>query len=193
MRIGISGAGSTGKTTVMRMVAEKLNMPMLPSVVRGVFARHGLNEKDQLNMLPSEAWELQHEIFEARIAAEHATPSFISDRTLVDHMAYCLFRASGAIPDEASDVYMEIMRDSVKAYDAIFFLRPLNVITTKEDGFRQNGKGYEIAMDILMRGLYDHIRYFPCPVFSTTAEDRADEIIKVIARLAQKTTPLTEL
>jgi AAA domain len=182
MRIGISGAGATGKSTVMQMVAAELGIPMLPSVVRGVFARHGLNEKDQLNMLPSEAWELQREIFEARIAAEHATPNFISDRTLVDHMAYCLFRASGAIPDEASDSYMAIMHESLKTYDAVFFLSPIATITRKRDGFRQNGKAYEIAMDILMRGLYDYIQYYPHPVRSASAEDRVDEIIKLYAR-----------
>jgi dephospho-CoA kinase len=61
VRVGFTGAGATGKSTVIREIALLSDCPpILTSVARGVFAERGLSSESQQDaMTPAERWDLQ--------------------------------------------------------------------------------------------------------------------------------------
>lgn len=94
MRIGMSGTGGVGKSTVLEAI--KLKYPHLKqplSSAREVFKRRGIGETSQRHMTPEALIALQEEI------STHWLHQFqtiegdsVWDRTFVDHYAYGLVR-----------------------------------------------------------------------------------------------------
>ena len=155
MKIGFCGSGGIGKSTVLAALAPLIDVPTLPSVARSVFERWKITEADQLGMSPAELWSLQKEIFDARVEAEkEMNGHFISDRTLVDHMAYCLLRANAGMSTKDFEVYEEKMLFSMNGYDLVcYFPFMLATHVYINDGFRQTDAVYQIAIDRMMMGL----------------------------------------
>lgn len=80
-RIAIVGSFSTGKTTLSTALAEKLDLPLLPDVARGLSS---LGFKLDQDATP----ELEALIFLKQFNAEASTPEFVADYSLVHVMAY---------------------------------------------------------------------------------------------------------
>jgi hypothetical protein len=80
-RIAIVGSFSTGKTTLSTALAEKLNLPLLPDVARGLAS---LGFKLDTEATP----ELETLIFLKQFNAEASTPEFVADYSLIHVMAY---------------------------------------------------------------------------------------------------------
>ena len=136
MKIGFTGAGSTGKTTTLELIKDHISIPVLPSTTRQVFERWGINEDAQENMSPEDKWKLQKDIFDNRFNTENqAGEDFISDRTLLDNYAYCKLRCYLAITEEEDNELKQKVIDNLKNYDAVFYFpmtfRPV------PDGLRQ--------------------------------------------------------
>src|SRR5918999_2372024 len=80
-RIAIVGSFSTGKTTLSTALAEKLDLPLLPDVARGLAS---LGFKLDMEATP----ELEALIFLKQYNAEASTPEFVADYSLIHVMAY---------------------------------------------------------------------------------------------------------
>lgn len=184
MKAGFSGAGGTGKSAVLE--ALNLPIPVLPSVARSVYERRGIKESDQLTMNPIQLWDLQKDIFNTRVAAEEKMDgSFISDRTLVDHMAYCLIRANAGMPADEYKTYEDKMLFSMSGYSLVVYF-PFDPKAYKiNDGFRQADVPYQVAVDIMIYGLLQkhRINFIVAPHWSYPIVERADEIRKRIVRI----------
>lgn len=161
MRIGFTGAGGTGKSTTLAIVVRMLEafgmgVPVLGSVTRSVFQRRGLTEADQESMSPEDRLNLQMEIFSERRAAEKAIGgAFISDRTLVDHFAYCLFRNYAVIGDVDHTALLDEAVESAASYDALFYF-PIS-FTPPADGLRQAGVAYNYCIDAIISKVIDGV------------------------------------
>lgn len=80
-RIAILGSFSTGKTTLAEAAAEPLGLPLLPEVAREVAAEGFQLDK---NATP----EVETLIFLRQYRNEMQHPEFLSDRSLLDVIAY---------------------------------------------------------------------------------------------------------
>lgn len=175
MRIGFTGAGGTGKTTTAKIVAERLGIPFLPSVSRGVFAQFGLTESSQNDMTPAQLLELQSAIFEAFREQESQYEQYVADRTLLDHLVYCLYRCNRAITHEKLSDMRFSVHDHMARLDVVVYT-PLGCVRPEQDGFREFNEAYNYLIDAAIRGLalfYDH-------VFTLTAgtpQQRAERVV----------------
>ena len=121
MKLGFMGSGATGKTTTAKIIAPYLGLEYQSSVPRIVFERRGLNEAKQRNMSRFDRWSLQKEIFEEKLKQDAEVLTGVFDRTLLDHLAYCLYRCSDTVPDNIYSSYLELVRENVTKYDYLFY------------------------------------------------------------------------
>jgi thymidylate kinase len=173
-RIGLTGAGGVGKTTVFNLLND-VDLPKLGSVTRRVWNRWGITEADQENMSPEDRLKLQFDIFAEREKAElEIGDDFISDRTLLCHYAYCVFRNYGLITDkEFEDLELRVVAN-LSTYDWIFYF-PMT-FTPHSDGLRQTGNAYNACIDGL---IFRFLEKFSIPyvrIKNGTPEVRAEQI-----------------
>jgi len=153
MRVGLCGAGSTGKTTIARRVSAQFGIPFLPSVARSVMVDEwGLeSEMDFLRLPTAEQDQCQDMMFVRRLQAEMALESFVGDRTLLDHAAYQLLHCGARMDAATVDDMFGKMVAATARLSLLFFLPCTNMIKT-DDRFRNGTDGMRNAVDALIRG-----------------------------------------
>lgn len=182
-RIGFTGAGGTGKTTVLNVL--DLNeyvrgLPRLSSPTRAVFARWGITEADQESMTPDDKLRLQMEIFSERVSAEERVgDTFLSDRTLLDNYAYCLFRNYERLDRHSLELLESQVQANLKLYTHIFYFPIL--FDPPSDGFRQVGFAYNRCIDSIIQSFLTRNRVASFVVPMGTPEERARFVLNRIA------------
>lgn len=137
MRIAIVGSHSTGKTTLLRLLAERLEISTLSEVAREMIA-----ESDKLphHMTAEERGEFQMGILREQIRRELAAESFLSDRSVFDAVAYSFDTPSyGDLRSIAQS------HASERPYHRIFFL-PVE-FPLEGDGIRSQDEDYRLAVE----------------------------------------------
>lgn len=177
-RIGFTGTGGTGKSTVLNLIKDdaetELGTKLLPSVARKVFAEFDANESDQDSWSPHKKLDLQLAIIRARMDAESETGSFISDRTMIDHFAYTVFRCYDSVSDEVFDSLMKDVKDNLANYDFVFYF-PIHFVPPS-DGMRQDGEAYRYAIDSIIRAALTDLGVSYLTVPAGTPEERAEYV-----------------
>jgi predicted ATPase len=183
MKVGFIGVGGTGKSSTIELLRD-LGIPVLESVSRAVFKEWGWKEKDQRDAEPEVLLSFQRAIFDRKIAQEQGMPSFLSDRTLLDHLSYCFFRAGSALTEQQAKEMIAITEESLRQYDLLFFFS-YGLFNPPDDGVREHHYVSSILIDSIMRGLLHRFAqaYFEVPMGSV--ESRAafikDRIVETSA------------
>jgi len=149
-RIAIVGSFSTGKTTLAEAVAEPLGLPLLPEVAREVAALGFKLDKDATP-------ETETLIFLRQWRNELTHPGFVSDRSLVDVMAYAGWvldhqerRKEFALWDECLQIAEYQLRSQ---YTHVFYL-PIE-FGIVADGLRPMDPAFQADIDERMRAVLD--------------------------------------
>ena len=161
MKIYFSGAHSSGKSTLARYTSEKYKLPMISETARMILSEQEL-QIDSLRSNLDVANQYQKNVFDRQIIEETNHNEFVSDRCLIDILAYSGQHAS-ILPELVNSLefaqHLQFIKD---AKTCIFFVRPSKV-TLKSDGVREslNWDGV-VAIDAqikLLFQMYD-IKYF---------------------------------
>lgn len=154
---------------------NNLDIPKLGSVTRTVWNRWGITEADQENMTAADKLKLQFDIFaEREKAEEEMIDGFFSDRTLLCHYAYCVFRNYGMISDEEFEKLEIKVAQNLSQYDWLVYF-PMS-FTPPPDGLRQTGNAYNACIDgLIFRFLEKHsIPYVR--IKNGTPQERANQV-----------------
>lgn len=133
-KIYLTGAHSTGKTTLARHISEKCGLPMVTEVVRDIVSEWETSlEEARVNIKKVNA--LQNEIMCRQIEREKDIQNydFVSDRAM-DFMAYTAEYTTITNELYNSEKYKEYI-DWMSEDSIIFFVRPHPSLVEK-DGFR---------------------------------------------------------
>jgi hypothetical protein len=148
LRVAIVGSFSTGKTTLARLLAERLRLPLLPETAREVAALGFRLDKDA-------SPETEALIFLMQYNNELATSEFIGDRSLIDVMAYAGWvmdnqprRKETALWDECVRLAERRLRSS---YSHVYYL-PIEFPIVL-DGLRPNDPRFQKEIDDRLLGL----------------------------------------
>lgn len=136
MKIYIIGAHSIGKSTLARFVSEKYKLPMLTEVARSVLSEREL-QVDVLRSNLDVVDSYQSEVFYRQITTEEKYDSFVSDRSLIDCLAYSAQHSRVAhtlVADKSFKHYIQ----SLKYNNVIIFFVQPTTATLKNDGVREN-------------------------------------------------------
>ncbi|MFO0744895.1 MAG: ATP-binding protein [Myxococcota bacterium] len=121
MRIGIVGAAGTGKTTLAKALAAHLGAPYLPDYVQTVLRELGRDSWRGVSD-PKERRRIREEGLRRKIAAEADAERFVSDKTVVDYLAYWLQNQSEHEELTTNNAFVARCQTAVKRYDALVFL-----------------------------------------------------------------------
>lgn len=180
MKIGFVGAGGTGKTTTVKLIENFIPETYFPSVLRKIFAEEGITEAQQRHMSKHDKWRLQKKFFDAKVQQDHEQPNGLFDRTLLDHVAYCLFRCDDAIADTTLKSMLIVTEENMRKYDLLFYFPLYGTWEVPADGLRENHLAYQSAIDLLMQGLLVKfgLRYIRVP--DGAPDQRAQAVLKSI-------------
>lgn len=175
MKIYYTGAHSVGKSTLARYTSKQYNLPMLGEAARKVLSDRELNI-DALRSDIDIVNSYQLDIFNRQLIEEQKHKSFISDRSLLDCIAYSSQHTT-IVSELFSNKELHSYIQSLKSKNVIiFFIRPSKA-TLKDDGIREqlNWDGV-IAIDAMIKLLLEmySIRYF------TINTDSMQERIRIV-------------
>lgn len=152
MKVGFIGAGGTGKTSVLNALRGKISIPILPSVTKDILRENNITEADQNRMTPEERWILQKQIYARRLENEAQHTSFISDRTIIDHLFYCLQQCWSVMSSDETAKLIHIAKENINSYDLLFYFSTDNFLSTS-DPMIINSMAYSYLSDSAIRGL----------------------------------------
>jgi deoxyadenosine/deoxycytidine kinase len=175
MRIGITGAQSTGKTTLVNALKE------LPQFKDYTFATERSKYLRDLGIpLNTDSTLKGQTIFLAERVSELMHENLITDRTVIDVMAFT--NAAKSIKEADKISYEEYARNFINEYDYIFYVSPEGV-EIEVNGVRETNAEYRDLIDNTIANLlknYNHrIRNYH--QISGTTEQRIKQILETIS------------
>lgn len=153
MKIALTGAGGTGKTTLAKHIAEKWGVPYVGSVSREVMAEFGIaNEEAQATMTEADIFTFQVEIWKRRKRNLEKTAAFVTDRLALDNYVYSLRRSGKALDAPTRRQWEEDMVQDLYSMDLVLYC-PAGLFATADDGMRQTDVAHQHLIDAAIYGL----------------------------------------
>jgi len=174
MKIGLCGTMSVGKTTLVNALKE------LPEFKDYNFATERSKYLRDLGIpLNTDSTLKGQIIFLAERAAELLQENVITDRTVVDVMAFT--KAAESINYYEADAFDELARNLLHEYDYIFYVSP-NGVEMEDNGVRETDLEYRNLIDFII-GLNlqrNKHRIKKLTTLSGTTEERVETIKETI-------------
>lgn len=154
MRIGCCGAGGTGKTTTLNLVAKELpGLTLVRSGAREVFERWGIDEKAQRDMGPRARYSLQQEIAKLNLSRIRLNGRALFERTPLDMAAYTLWRCEEVMSKEEILDLLEETKSHLDLFELIFFFPVIPSWEDITDGLREDHLAGRMEHELLVLGL----------------------------------------
>ena len=175
MKIGLCGTMSVCKTTLVNALKKEAKFKNY--IFRTERSKYLNSIGIPLNMDSTLKGQL---VFAAERAAELMLPNIITDRTIIDVMAFCAL--SKSMGEAEKDHINGVLWHLIKEYDIIFHIDDLSV-PMEDNGVRETDKDYRLAVHKKISSILGMHKYMPGKVvtISGTTEERIDKIKSTIA------------
>ena len=173
MKIGLCGTMSVGKTTLVNALKE---LPEFKDYhFRTERSKHLMDLGIPLNTDSTLKGQL---VFASERAAELMQEKIITDRTIIDVMAFC--ELSKSMSDAEKQHINGVLWHLISEYDIIFHIDDLSV-PIEDNGVRETNKEYRLAIAKEIQEIIAEYRY-QCKIIniSGTTEDRVNQIKSVL-------------
>jgi nicotinamide riboside kinase len=174
MKIGFCGTMSVGKTTLVNALKE------LPEFKDYTFATERSKYLRDLGIpLNTDSTIKGQMVFLAERASELMVENIVTDRTVIDVMAFT--RAAKSIPYIISDQFETLALNLIREYDYIFYVSPEGV-EIEDNGVRTIDPEYRMEIDKNIQRLLDKYphKFKRLHRISGTTEERIQQIKQVI-------------
>ncbi|MCD6618810.1 AAA family ATPase [Aeromonas veronii] len=177
MRVGICGAHRVGKSTLARLLADRMALTMIDAGVSKVFAEMGLSPSSTLDA--SSRLSVQERILKKFEQVMSGGERVIIDRTPIDMVAYLLadmnqqhYQEAG-VSERVMDYIKECFETARKALDFVIYVPP-GIPLEQAEGKGLIDQGYIQATHWLMKSaLADSgVRYGTMPTGMIDLETR---------------------
>ena len=170
MKLGFCGTMSVGKTTLVNALKE------LPEFKNYKFATERSKYLNSIGIpLNTDSTLKGQLVFAAERAAELMQENMITDRTIIDVMAFC--ELSKSMSKAEKDHINGVLWHLIKEYDIIFHIDDLSV-PIEDNGVRETNKNYRLDIHQKISSILGMYRYMPGKVItiSGTTEERINKI-----------------
>lgn len=194
MRVGITGAGATGKSTLLQRCRQDTffkDYKFLGSVTRDVFKEVGVDgELAQHQRTPQQNYDLQRKILAKKhlqLLENADNQNIFSDRILLDHFAYLCTRTTESVTNSYFKTIHQMVKFDIQTYDIVFYCEPFATIET--EGFRDPSKTVQHLVDAVISAYLEKARLGDTTVVyignDTTVDQRLD-MVKQFIRMHSK-------
>lgn len=178
MRISISGSHSTGKTVLAERCYSILSSryPNKVNIIKEV-ARKVISKGFLLNQNATTDSYISYIFEQLRSEREAASQHVISDRSLVDLLAYIRTNADIKIPNYFVDMVEEITKLEVQYFDLYCYV-PIEFPSVL-DGVRPKQESYRVAIDKTLVDIFSeykvHVEYI-----TGSIENRCKKVLDIL-------------
>ena len=175
MRIGFTGTMSVGKTTLVNALRE------LPEFAHHTFATERSKYLRDLGIpLNTDSTIKGQVVFLAERASELMCENVITDRTIIDVMAFT--RLAKSIPYYMGDDFEQLSSHLIREYDYIFYISPEGV-ELEDNGVRTIDKEYRMNIDAEIKKIINSYKskIKTYVELSGTTEERIQKIKQVMS------------
>ena len=171
MKIGFCGTMSVGKTTLVKALKE------LPEFKDYTFRTERSKYLMEMGIpLNTDSTLKGQLVFAAERASELMQENIITDRTVVDVMAFCELSES---MDSAHKHYLNsTLYYLIQEYDYLFYVSPEGV-EVEDNGVRETDMKYRTAIDKKIKSITDSFRKNTVTISGTT-EERIKQVKQTI-------------
>jgi len=173
MKIGLCGTMSVGKTTLVNALKETEQFKNY--MFRTERSKYLMEQGIPLN---TDSTLKGQTVFLAERCAELIQPDIITDRTVIDVMAFTINAKS--IPHQDKDSFEEYAKEFIREYDYIFYISP-HGIPVEDNGVRETDEHYRDIIDFSITNLlkrYGH-RAKKVEEISGSTEERIQQILNI--------------
>ena len=170
MKIGLCGTMSVGKTTLVKALKNE------PEFKNYLFRTERSKHLNSLGIpLNTDSTLKGQLVFAAERAAELMQEKMITDRTIIDVMAFCTLSKAMSIAEKTS--IKDTLWHLIQEYDIIFHIDDLS-IPIEDNGIRETDKDYRLAIHQKITSILGMHRYMPGKVvnISGTTKERINKI-----------------
>ena len=173
MKIGLCGTMSVGKTTLVK--ALKKEVKFKDYTFRTERSKYLSSLGIPLNTDSTFKGQL---VFAAERSAELMQEKIITDRTIIDVMAFCAL--SEAMNIEEKNTLKNTLSHLIKEYNVIFYIDDLS-IPIEDNGIRETNERYRVYIDDKIKEIISEYND-QCIIMniSGTTEDRVNRIKSVL-------------
>ena len=161
MKVYVSGAHSSGKSTIARYISKQYNLPFLPETARTILNEREL-QIDQLRCDLDIVDDYQRAVFDRQISEEKKHQEFCADRSILDILCYSGSH-SRILPELLQRPELTEAISILKEPGSILFFVRCSEATLVSDGVREK-LDYPgvVAIDAMIKLLLEmyQIRYF---------------------------------
>ena len=173
MKIGLCGTMSVGKTTLVNALKKE-------SIFKDYkFATERSKYLNSLGIpLNTDSTFKGQLVFAAERSAELMQEKIITDRTIIDVMAFCAL--SEAMNIEEKNSLKNTLKYLIKEYDVIFYIDDLS-IPIEDNGIRETDERYRVYIDDKIKEIIQEYKD-QCIIMSIsgTTKDRVNRIKSVL-------------
>jgi hypothetical protein len=148
IRIGISGASGTGKSTLARFISDTYGIPMNPIGSRSTANEMGFESPYDVDKAGRRE-EFQRRLQASKIAWETSHESFVTDRTTLDELVYTTFHD---VKTACSASYYDAAIQHMRRYDIVFYCPADSFINLDGDPKRLDDIRYQKNFDRCLHG-----------------------------------------
>jgi len=177
IRLALTGASGTGKSTIASHVAEHLSIPFCPVGSRSVAKDMGFNNPYDVDAAGRRV-EFQRRLLSSKLEWELERQNFVTDRAYIDNLAYAMTHA----PETASPVFIQSIRDASRIHTHIVFCPISAFHHVGNDPARVPELKYHLEYERLLISLIgQHIRSAPVLwLTSPSHEERLEQVEKFL-------------
>lgn len=177
MRIGLCGTMSVGKTTLVNALKK------LPEFKGYHFRTERSKYLSDLGIpLNTDSTLKGQLVFAAERATELLQDKIITDRTIIDVMAFC--KLSSSMENHEKQQINGVLWNLIKDYDIIFYVSPEGV-EMEDNGVRETNLEYRNAVDKQIKSILEAHKTMPGKVVEIegTTKERIKQIKDTLASL----------
>ena len=184
MKIALTGASSTGKTTLMEDLLETASfkdagISSIKLDIRKIIDSMHLNVDGQRSSR-SRLRAFQWSVLREKIKNEAHLKCFITDRSSVDMAAYWIARDSDGRLDKESELYLSACKEVASKYDIHIHL-PFGSIPFIDDGKRPTSESFNQKTCEMIESLLEK---WKLPYLSLTPSNRNQRVDAVLNHLS---------
>ena len=175
MKIGLCGTMSVGKTTLVNALKE------LPEFKDYMFRTERSKELMAQGIpLNTDSTLKGQTVFLAERTGELMTENVITDRTVIDVMAFA--RASKSINSPDKDLFEDYAKRFIKEYDYIFYVSPVGV-EIEDNGIRETNVDYRDLIDYTISKILDEQKHRikNLNTLSGSTEKRIEQMLEALS------------